>query len=96
MNQIGQTSASAGGGIALWENEGGAGSPLTGGFPGVDFVYLPQNVTYFSTLPNGAAVDGRYVEGASEGTLGPTDMFVAGCGATGCRPIPPAPPDPPS
>ena len=60
----------AGGGIARWTNAG-AGGPLTGGFPATDNLYLPSNVTWFSSLPTGAVVDGRYLPSV-------TDMFVAG------------------
>jgi zinc carboxypeptidase len=77
VNAIAQTSASAGGGIAKWTN-GGVAGPLTGGLPAEDFLYLPSNVTYFSTTPAGAVVDGRYLPGASAGSNGPTDLFVAG------------------
>ena len=64
----------------LWANTGGADSPLTGAFPAQDYLYLPSNVTYFSTIPTGASVDGRYPDGASEGPLGPTELFVTGLG----------------
>jgi len=65
-----QGSDAAGGGIAIWSNDGAAG-PLTGGFPAEDFLYLPVNVTYFSAVPSDASVDGRY--------LGSTDdLFLAG------------------
>ena len=50
----------AGGGIALWDNVGGASSPLTGAYPARDTLFLPSNVTYFSATPAGAVVDGRY------------------------------------
>jgi hypothetical protein len=60
----------AGGGIARWTNLG-AGSPLTGGYPTTDNLYLPSNVTWFSQVPAGATVDGRYL-----GDVG--SMFVAG------------------
>ena len=44
---------------------------MTGGYPAQDFLYLPSNVTYFSAVPAGAIVDGRY--------LGSTDdLFIAG------------------
>jgi len=78
VDAIAQASAGAGGGIARWNNVGGTSSPLTGAFPSQDFLYLPQNVTYFMTTPTGASVDGRYVPGASAGTNGPTPLFVAG------------------
>ncbi len=65
-----QGSDGAGGGIALWANVG-AGSPLTGGFPAIDNLYLPSNVTWFASLPTGAAVDGRYLANVDS-------TFVAG------------------
>jgi hypothetical protein len=65
-----QGSDSADGGIARWTNEGAAG-PLTGGFSGTDNVYLPVNMTWFSSIPAGAVVDGRYLPSVE-------DMFVAG------------------
>jgi hypothetical protein len=65
-----QGSDSADGGIAVWTNEGIQG-PLTGGFAAEDFLYLPANVTYFSSVPADARIDGRY--------LGSTDdLFLAG------------------
>ena len=65
-----QRSDSADGGIAVWTNEGIQG-PLTGGFAAEDFLYLPANVTYFSSVPADATIDGRY--------LGSTDdLFLAG------------------
>jgi hypothetical protein len=78
VDAITQASASAGGGIARWSNVGGPSSPLTGGFPAEDFLYLPSNVTYFSGTPAGAEIDGRYVAGASATATGPTPLFVAG------------------
>ena len=65
-----QGSDGAGGGIARWSNVG-AGGPLTGGYAATDNLYLPSNVTWFSALPTGATVDGRYLPST-------TDMFVAG------------------
>jgi Zinc carboxypeptidase len=65
-----QGADSAGGGIARWTNAGAAG-PLTGGYPATDNLYLPSNVTWFSSVPTGAVVDGRYLPSL-------TDMFVAG------------------
>ena len=65
-----QGSDGAGGGIALWANVG-AGSPLTGGYPAIDNLYLPSNVTWFASLPTGAAVDGRYLANVDS-------TFVAG------------------
>jgi Zinc carboxypeptidase len=65
-----QGSDSADGGIARWNNVGSTG-PLTGGFRGTDNLYLPANVTWFSSVPSGAIIDGKY--------LGSVDsMFVAG------------------
>jgi hypothetical protein len=61
----------AGGGIALWTNVGGSASPITGGYPARDTFYLPSNVTYFSSLPTGAVVDGRYLDST-------TSTWVAG------------------
>ncbi|MGH2656575.1 MAG: M14 family zinc carboxypeptidase [Actinomycetota bacterium] len=70
QGSLAQGSDSADGGIARWSNIGAAG-PLTGGFSGTDNLYLPTNVTWFSSVPSGATVDGRY--------LGSVDtMFVAG------------------
>jgi hypothetical protein len=65
-----QTSDSAGGGIARWDNTGVNG-PLTGGYPAQDFLYLPSNVTYFSAVPADAVVDGTYFSDT-------TSMFLAG------------------
>lgn len=66
-----QTSDGAFGGIALWRNVGGAASPITGAYPAQDTLYLPSNVTFFSTIPTGAIVDGRYLDTT-------TAMWVAG------------------
>jgi hypothetical protein len=60
----------AGGGIARWANVGASG-PLTGGYGADDNLYLPSTVTWFSKIPTGATVDGRYLPST-------TDMFVAG------------------
>jgi Zinc carboxypeptidase len=65
-----QGSDGAGGGIALWENVGASG-PLTGGYRATDNLYLPSDVTWFSSLPTGATVDGRYLPSV-------TSTFVAG------------------
>jgi hypothetical protein len=65
-----QGSDSADGGIARWNNVGGAG-PLTGGFAATDNLYLPANVTWFSSVPTGAVVDGQYLGSVNT-------MFVAG------------------
>ena len=78
VDAIAQATATAGGGIARWDNVGGSSSPLTGGFPSQDFLYLPSNVTYFSITPTDASVDGRYLPGASASPTGPTPLFVAG------------------
>ena len=73
-----QGSATAGGGIARWTNTGGVASPITGAYPATDFWYLPSNVTYFSAVPTGAVIDGRYPNGPSASPTGPTELFVAG------------------
>jgi hypothetical protein len=65
-----QGSQPAGGGIAKWTNDG-AGGPLTGGYAAEDYLYLPTNVTYFTSVPEGAVVDGRYLASTA-------DLFVAG------------------
>ena len=65
-----QGSDSAGGGIALWNNVGING-PLTGGFPPTDTLYLPSNVTWFSSTPTGSVIDGRYLPSTEA-------MFLAG------------------
>ena len=78
VDAFSQGSASAGGGIARWENDGGVASPVTGAYPATDFWYLPSNVTYLSAIPSGAVVDARYPDGASAGPLGPTELFVTG------------------
>jgi zinc carboxypeptidase len=65
-----QGSQAAGGGIAAWTNSG-TGGPITSAFSAQDYLYLPTNVTYFTAVPPGSTVDGRY--------LGSTDdLFVAG------------------
>ncbi len=66
-----QGSQSAYGGIALWNNVGGAASPITGPYPARDTLYLPSNITYFSNVPAGAVVDGRYLDTVDS-------MWVAG------------------
>jgi hypothetical protein len=77
-----QGSQTAYGGIARWDNIGGAASPVTGGFPAQDFLYLPSNVTYFTATPTGSAVDGRYhADMVGSGVPlpnGPSPGFVAG------------------
>ncbi len=65
-----QGSDAAGGGIAIWSNDGSEG-PLTGGFPQQDFLYLPVNITFFSAVPADATVDGRYLPSTG-------DLFLAG------------------
>ena len=74
-----QASSSAGGGITSWVNAGGAESPLTGIFPGTDYLYMPSAVTYYSNVPAGAVVDGRH-NPSMVGTAphGPSAGFVAG------------------
>ena len=67
---LSQGSDAAGGGIAIWVNDGADG-PLTGGYPDEDFLYLPSNITYFSAVPNDASVDGRYLSSTD-------DLFLAG------------------
>jgi Zinc carboxypeptidase len=61
----------ASGGIALWDNVGGSASPLTGAYPARDTLFLPSSVTYFSAIPTGAVVDGRYLNSTES-------LFVAG------------------
>jgi flagellin-like hook-associated protein FlgL len=73
---LARANQSAYGGIAVWNNVGGAASPLTGAYPGSDFMFLPSIITYFSAVPAGAAVDGQYP--ASIATVGPKNGFVAG------------------
>jgi len=58
----------ADGGIAIWNNAGG---PVTGVYPSQDYLFLDNNITYFSATPNDAVIDGRYLPST-------TDMFVAG------------------
>jgi hypothetical protein len=65
-----QSSDSADGGIALWNNVQPNG-PITGGFASTDNLYLPSNVTWFSNVPTGSVVDGRYLPSTSA-------MFLAG------------------
>jgi hypothetical protein len=67
---LAQASQDADGGIARWTNTGADG-PLTGGYAAEDYLYLPTDVTYFASLPEGAAVDGRYLDTTDE-------LFVAG------------------
>jgi hypothetical protein len=72
------SATTADGGIARWNNVGGSASPITGAYPLQDFLYLPDPVTYFATMPTGALIDGRFLPGASAGPNGPTPLFVAG------------------
>lgn len=67
---LSQGSDSADGGIAVWTN-GGIQGPLTGGFAAEDFLYLPANVTYFSSVPGDATIDGNYLSSTD-------DLFLAG------------------
>jgi hypothetical protein len=71
-----QSSDSADGGIARWTNTG-ANGPITGGYSETDNLYLPSNVTWFSSVPSGADVDGRYLP-VTENPANDADMFVAG------------------
>jgi hypothetical protein len=71
-----QATDSADGGIARWNNLGIDG-PLTGGYTETDNLYLPSNVTWFSSTPTGATIDGRYLP-VTENVANDTDMFVAG------------------
>jgi hypothetical protein len=74
-----QGSQAAGGGIAIWKNAAGASSPVTGGYPSQDFLYLPSNVTYFTATPTGAVIDGRYHENmVGTAPNGPSPGFVSG------------------
>jgi hypothetical protein len=65
-----QGSDSADGGIARWNNTGADG-PLTGGYTETDNLYLPSSITWFSSTPAGATIDGRYLDSVNT-------MFVAG------------------
>jgi Zinc carboxypeptidase len=65
-----QGTDSADGGIARWTNVG-SGGPLTGGSTATDNLYLPSDVTWFSSVPTGATVDGRYLPTVNT-------MFIAG------------------
>jgi Zinc carboxypeptidase len=65
-----QSSDSADGGIARWNNVGGDG-PITGGYTETDNLFLPSNVTWFSSTPTGSTIDGRYLDSVNT-------MFVAG------------------
>src|SRR5690625_3883840 len=60
----------ADGGIATWTNTGADG-PITGGYAATDYLYLPTDITYFTSTPAGSTIDGRYPGDAS-------DIFVAG------------------
>ena len=74
-------SQSAYGDIAQWANVGGAGSVISGAYPGTDYMFLPANTTYFTApLPTGAVVDGQYP--ASIATIGPQYGYAADCGRT--------------
>jgi hypothetical protein len=70
QGSLSQGSDSADGGIARWSNLG-TGGPLTGGFSNPDNLYLPANVTWFSSTPSGATVDGQYLEPVNS-------LFIAG------------------
>jgi hypothetical protein len=71
-----QGSQSAYGGIAQWVNAGGIDSPISGAYPSIDFMFLPSNTTYFTSLPDGAEVDGQYPKNIA--TIGPQNGYVAG------------------
>jgi hypothetical protein len=71
-----QGSQSAYGGIAMWNNAGGADSPITGPYPGADLMFLPSNTTYFSATPTGAVVDARYP--STIATIGPQNGYLSG------------------
>jgi Zinc carboxypeptidase len=71
-----QGSQSAYGGIAQWANVGGANSPISGAYPGTDFMFLPSNTTYFTATPTGAVTDGQYP--ANIATIGPQNGYVSG------------------
>jgi hypothetical protein len=71
-----QGTQSAYGGIAQWANTGTQTSPISGAYPGTDFMFLPGNTTYFTALPTGAVVDGQYPPAIA--TLGPQNGYVAG------------------
>ncbi len=58
----------ADGGIAIWTNAGG---PLAGAYPSQDYLFLDNNITYFSATPADATIDGRYLSSTD-------DLFVAG------------------
>ena len=74
-----QGSQTADGGIAVWNNVGGAASPVTGGYPTSDFLFLPQGVTYFTATPEGSVIDGRYHDDmVGTAPHGPSPGFVAG------------------
>lgn len=76
-----QSSQTAYGGIAVWDNAGGAASPVTGASPDQDTLYLPSNVTYFTATPAGSIVDGRYhadMTGPATSPNGPSAGFLAG------------------
>ncbi len=68
------TSGIAYGGIAVWENVGKDG-PVTGGYSEYDYLFLPSSTTYFSAVPEGAVIDGRYLATMSET---PSDGYLAG------------------
>jgi hypothetical protein len=71
-----QSSQSAYGGIAQWVNTGAQNSPISGAYPGTDFMFLPSNTTYFTALPLGAVTDGQYPSNIA--TIGPQNGYVAG------------------
>ncbi len=76
VTNLTQGSQSAYGGIALWNNLGGATSPITGAYPASDNMFLPSNTTYFTAVPADAIVDGTYP--ATIATVGPQYGYIAG------------------
>ncbi|HJV03981.1 MAG TPA: M14 family zinc carboxypeptidase [Actinomycetota bacterium] len=67
---LSRSTDSADGGIARWRNIGADG-PITGGYTQTDNLYLPSSVTWFSSVPSGADIDGRYLDSVNA-------LFVAG------------------
>jgi len=71
VGSLTQASVVANGGILRWNNVGGAADPLTGPYPAQDYLFMPSSVTYFSAVPTGAQISGRYPNDANQ-------IFVAG------------------
>jgi hypothetical protein len=79
VGSLTQASQLANGGIAVWNNVGGAASGVSGAFPSQDFLYLPANVTYFSSTPIGSTIAGQYHDDmVGTPPNGPSSGFVAG------------------